>query len=177
MFWLLLQGAGKAIAGFVSGVISFLAKHPTITACLVTALVSIGLTWKFVGERTEARVTAKYEKVLEQVRAESQARADKIAQVEADSKKAAAEAQAEITQKTRAINTIKDDYERRLAEARKNPKIKVVTVEVPGATKPAEVFVEDGTVSCRNLPSTFTTTINDMVDAANGKLLTEGKSP
>lgn len=175
--WLFLQGLWKGALGFLGGVVQFFSEHPAVLGMVLCTIVSAVVSWNIASERTEHRVTAKYEKVLAQVKAESEARAAKIAAVEADSKKAAAEAQAEITQKTNTITTIRNDYEKKLADSRKNPKIKVVTVTVPGVDKPTEVFVENGVVSCRNLPSTFTDTINDMVDAANGKLLTEGKTP
>ncbi len=175
--WMFLQGLFKGALGFLGGVVKFFAEHPAVLGMVLCTIVSAVASWNIASERTEARVTAKYEKVLAQVKAESEARAAKIASVEADSKKAAAEAAREIEDKRSLIVAISNDYMKKLEEARKNPKIKVVTVTVPGAEKPTEVFVENGVVSCRNLPSTFTETINDMVDAANGKLLTEGKTP
>lgn len=177
MIWVLLQAVWKTALGIFTSIFNFFMEHPAIFGMVVCTLVSGIVCWNIGSNRAEAEVTAKYEKVMKQIQAESQARAEKMAKVEADSKKAAAEAKTEIEQKQKAISTISANYEQRLADALKNPKIKVVKIEVPGTNKPAEVFIENGVVSCRNLPSTFTNVINDMVDTANGRLLTEGKTP
>jgi cytoskeletal protein RodZ len=154
------------VKGLFGGVVKFFSEHPMLLVMLSVSSLSLFIGFK-IGYAWEEK---RYDALVVQVKADSEARAKKIEQVETDSKKAAEEAKTEIAAKTAAITAITTNYEKKLSEARKNPKIQIVKVPVPGAKEPAEVIVENGTVECRNLPSVFTDTINDMVDIANGKV-------
>ena len=165
-----------ALRSFFSGIFKFLVAHPTVLLVIVSVLGGAYGGYRMGVNKT----TAHYEPIMASYKKESEERAAKIAAVEEESRRAALQAAIEIADKQKAMQDIADNYEHVIDDMKKNPKIKVVTVVVKepnGTDKPVDLFVEtDGSVSCRQLPSAYVDTINNMVDAVNGKLKPGAKS-
>lgn len=158
----ILSAIFSGVVKIGTAILEFFIKNPmalVAVACLVGGLW-FGYGW---GKSSNE---AKYQELVQTMKEEVEARNAKITQIETDSKEAADKASAKLAVMGMLIKDISDGYEKKLESALKNPKIK--TVIVPGAKE--YVYVnQEGEISCRRLPDTFTQTINDMIKATNGQ--------
>ena len=174
----LFSGVFKAIAAFFKIVFDWIAEHPVLTAVIVLLLVSNLLTYHFTAQHTRTVVEAESAKIIksltvevEKANEEINARNEKIAGIEKDSKAAADKLEEDKKAQRAATNKIITDYEARLAKER--AKSNIITYTPPQTlggpvTKPIEFKLIGDEVACRRLYETYMLDVNQLVDVANG---------
>lgn len=160
----------KFVSGFWSMLWTLITKYPLQCLAVIGVCILLWLTNKWAVERTTTRINKANAAYVQKVEKLADDRRLRILEIEANSKKAGEEAALEIGEKTKALEAAKSDYEQRLKLAQQNKKIEYVYVKVPGAkAESTQLIVEaDGEVACRRLPSTFSESVNHMVDVMNG---------
>ena len=165
----------KIITALITGLIEFVTKNPVLSEVIVLMLVSNYATYHFTEASTEARVKKEDKVVIDHLTAQVDkankditARNEKIDQLEKSSKKDADDAAATIAAKEAELSKAEAKYKADLLKA----KITSYDVFLPPkkeGDKPVAVTVqmENGQVVCNRFPSTYMTTINDMIDIIN----------
>lgn len=156
-----------AVKGIAGRIFKFFIDHPMVLVCIALLVLGGYFGYSSGYKSAESAAKRKYEPIVAKYAKDVQARNDRIAEIEKDSHTAAVAAAADIAATHDKIETVKNAYEKKLAEAAK----KTVPILVPGAKETTTVYVNaTGDVSCRRLPDEFVFTINGMVDAVNVNL-------
>lgn len=170
----------KAFGFFTSllkGLLEFAVKNPAITAVLVVTVSLNFVTYHYTKQMTDKAVRAELKPTIDQLtaqiekaNAEVTARNAKIVVLEEESRKQAEDAAETIASKDKELDRVSALYKKTIASA----KIESYAVNLPeqngNAAMSVKVQVEEGSVVCNRFPSTFTETINSMVDLVNKPL-------
>jgi hypothetical protein len=169
----------KIVTALIVGLIEFVTKNPVLTGVIVLVVVSNLLTHHFTEKHTDAAVRKELAPVIthltgevEKANKEIIARNGKIDALEKSSKKDADDAAAIIAGKSKELDSVVTKYK---AELSKSSKIVINTVTLPAESGKAPLTVnvqtEGGQVVCNRFPSTYMTTINEMIDIVNRPLI------
>ena len=175
----------KIVTALITGLIEFVTKNPVLTGVIVLMLVSNYATYHFTEAHTEARVKKEDKVVIDHLTAQVdrankdiEARNDKIDRLEKSSKVDADNAAAAIAAKEAELSRAAAKYKADLLKA----KITSYDVFLPPKKEGDEkiavtVQMEDGKVVCNRFPSTYMTTINDMIDIINKPVVITSETP